>query len=381
MDNVTHSLFGLAAAKAGLDRVSPYATATCIIASNLPDADLLGAFGGRWFYFQHHRGITHSLVGVLALGLLLPTLFYLFDYWRARREARAVRVRWGPLACASLLLTASHPFLDWTNNYGVRPFLPWDGTWHYGDLTFVVDPLFWLLLGLAGFVTTARTRLRVAVWVSWWTLALVLLIIGPALRNVSLPAIWLFIWLAGGLVAWQLHRRYAGAQGRRVAATVLGILAVYLVALVGLQQYALRLARVQAAQLVVSEGGTGNVVNAVAAMPMPGNPLRWLCLAVTPNATYRYELAFAGAPLKPPARFANVTPQEQNQVAQAFAQDARARIWRDFARFPAARVTGSCATQTLVQLADLRYAEPDGRANGSFALTVPLDCEPEKGNR
>jgi hypothetical protein len=33
----------------------------------------------------------------------------------------------------------------------------------------------------------------------------------------------------------------------------------------------------------------------------------------------------------------------------------------------------SCATQTLVQLADLRYTEP-GTSRGNFSLELPVDC-------
>ncbi len=53
MDNLTHSLVGLAAAKAGLERLSPFATTGCVIAANAPDGDILAAFGGSWFYLKH----------------------------------------------------------------------------------------------------------------------------------------------------------------------------------------------------------------------------------------------------------------------------------------------------------------------------------------
>ncbi|MBV9209844.1 MAG: metal-dependent hydrolase, partial [Acidobacteria bacterium] len=79
MDNLTHSLVGLVAAKAGLERVSPAATTLCVLAANAPDSDILATFGGRWFYLHNHRGITHSIVGTLALAVLLPALFWLVE--------------------------------------------------------------------------------------------------------------------------------------------------------------------------------------------------------------------------------------------------------------------------------------------------------------
>ncbi len=75
MDNLTHSLVGLAIAKAGLERASPAATTVCIIAANAPDADILTAFQGSWVYLHNHRGLTHSIVGTLALALLIPLLY------------------------------------------------------------------------------------------------------------------------------------------------------------------------------------------------------------------------------------------------------------------------------------------------------------------
>src|SRR3954470_12648667 len=164
VDNLTHSLVGLAAAKAGLGRLSPYATVVCVAAANLPDADIVALAGGPSYYLANHRGITHSIVGALALGVLFPALFVAVERLVARASGREPRARlWGLMLC-SLLLIASHPLLDWTNSYGVRPFLPWDGRWIYGDILFVVDPWVWLVTGGACFLLTARTRLRKAAW-------------------------------------------------------------------------------------------------------------------------------------------------------------------------------------------------------------------------
>src|SRR5918997_3232687 len=156
MDNLTHSLVGLAAAKAGLERLSPGATAVCVLAANGPDADILAVLGGKWFYLHHHRGITHSIVGTLVLALFIPALFYAVDLLIARIRKRPTRVRFLGLTVASLIVSASHPLMDWTNNYGVRPFLPWSGEGYYGDLVFIIDPWIWLAPGGAALLSTAR---------------------------------------------------------------------------------------------------------------------------------------------------------------------------------------------------------------------------------
>ena len=72
MDNLTHSLVGLTAARAGLEKLSPGATLLCVLAANSPDSDVIVlAFRNRWDYLQHHRGITHAVVGVIALAIII----------------------------------------------------------------------------------------------------------------------------------------------------------------------------------------------------------------------------------------------------------------------------------------------------------------------
>ncbi len=129
MDNLTHSLVGLAAAKAGLERLSPGATALCVLAANSPDADIVTLLGGRWNYLQNHRGITHSILGTIVLALALPLVFHGCALLIARLRSRKPSTRLRGLMIVSLVVTATHPLLDWTNNYGVRLLLPWNSRW------------------------------------------------------------------------------------------------------------------------------------------------------------------------------------------------------------------------------------------------------------
>src|SRR5207249_4324510 len=165
MDGLTHSLVGLASAKAGLERLSPYATAVCILSANAPDIDFVSFFfGGRWVLLQHHRGITHSIVGTLILGLLIPSILFVTERAIAIWRKRPPRIQYRGLLLASLIAAATHPLMDWTNNYGVRPLLPWDGKWFYGDLVFIIDPYIWLVLGGAAFLLTSNRRLKIIGW-------------------------------------------------------------------------------------------------------------------------------------------------------------------------------------------------------------------------
>ncbi len=378
MDNVTHSLVGLAAAKAGLERVSPYSTAVCVLAANAPDCDLVGYLGGRWFGFYHHRGITHSIVGVVALALLLPTIFYALDYWRARREGRPVRVRWGPLALVALLLTASHPFLDWTNTYGVRPLLPWDGRWFYGDFAFVVEPFLWLVLGVMGFTLTAGTRRRAVVWTIWAVFAFAVMLVAPFVRGVQIPLIWPALWLLGAATAYHLWRAKAAAQyGQLIARVTLVLLAGYLGLAWVLHRRAESLVQTRLQQIAARNGETPGKT---AAGSLPGNPFRWVGLGETDRAAYRFPVQLFSDSEAAPERFAKPEGAAAKIVTQALAQDERARIWANFARFPAARVQGDCLTETIVQFADLRFAAPGDGRSGAFAPEIPVSCSPEKSS-
>src|SRR6185312_8519534 len=167
------------AAKAGLERLSPGATTLCILAANAPDVDVaVLIFRDRWAYLQHHRGLTHSIIGVCILALALPLVFYLADLLIARISRRQPVIRFNGLLLASALTMATHPILDWTNNYGMRFLLPWNPRWFYGDFLFVIDPVFWLILGGSGFLLTSNTRKQITLWLVIGILTTALVMVG-----------------------------------------------------------------------------------------------------------------------------------------------------------------------------------------------------------
>jgi inner membrane protein len=55
-------------------------------------------------------------------------------------------VRWGLLYGLCLIALLSHLLLDWTNNYGVRPFFPFNPHWYAGSFVFIFEPVLFLLL-------------------------------------------------------------------------------------------------------------------------------------------------------------------------------------------------------------------------------------------
>ena len=381
MDNLTHTLVGLAAAKAGLERLSPGATAVCLLAANAPDADIVAAFGGSWFYLKHHRGITHSIVGTLAIALLIPLFYYAGDRLLAHWRGRAAQVRLPGLLIASLLLSASHPLMDWTNNYGVRPLLPWSGQWFYGDLVYIVDPWLWLALGGASFLLTARDRWRTVMWGLLALVASLAFILLPVRAGLAYPfasrALW-FVGLIGLIVAHRMN--FAIRRGSSIALASLAFVVVYWGALGFLHTRAVARAHATADSLARR---TGESVLRVAAMPSLADPMRWRVLAETNRATYRFDtsLSVSGQVnaqiLADLARYEKPQGEALAQVERA-AQDERAAIFLDFARFSAVRVEPqSCAAEFLVRFADLRFTEPGNtRRGGNFALDVPVSGVP-----
>jgi len=58
-------------------------------------------------------------------------------------------IHWGWLYLTALFSALSHLLLDWTNNYGLRPFFPFNPRWYAGSLVFIGEPVLWALLSLA----------------------------------------------------------------------------------------------------------------------------------------------------------------------------------------------------------------------------------------
>jgi inner membrane protein len=369
----------MAAAKAGLERQSPYATLVCVVAANLPDIDIVALARGPAFYLEHHRGITHSIVGTLALAVAFPLLFWAAERLWARLRGHDPRARLKGLLICSLLLSASHPLLDWTNSYGVRPLLPWDGRWLYGDLLFIIDPWVWLALGGACFLL-AKSRWGAAGWA-----ALALLITFAFFRvawrsNADLPTGpgvpvgALALWCAGLAAFAVLRLKGAGGRlGWSLAASALAFVVFYCFALSLLQNSARSEAEIAARGLAYQ---TDERVLRVAATPVLADPFTWRCLSENERSTTRFDMRLwrhQPEELLFITRYERPEGEDVELVRQA-SEDEAARVLLDFARFPVARVRRQGPAGWVVQFADLRYAEPGSRARvGGFALDVPVE--------
>ncbi len=161
MDPVTHTLAGAAMARAGLDRRTPLAMATLMLAASAPDIDILSMFGGSYASLAFRRGWTHGPVALLLLPFALTTLIILWDRLvRRRRDSSLAPAVPGAILLLSAIGVVSHPVLDWLNTYGIRLLMPFSERWFHADAVFIIDPWIWLMLGL-GLFLPGRTPRRV----------------------------------------------------------------------------------------------------------------------------------------------------------------------------------------------------------------------------
>jgi inner membrane protein len=170
MDNLTHTLIGLAAGETiarstaqtpgGLSAATrrTYLLAAAAIGSSIPDLDLLATYGGfapgKIGYLLHHRGHTHTLIGCVLLALLLYACVELWAHCRKHTLSRSDRIA---IAGTALLGALLHLLMDGMNSYGVHPFWPFDNRWIFGDAIFIIEPLFWL--GALPLLFSAKTWL------------------------------------------------------------------------------------------------------------------------------------------------------------------------------------------------------------------------------
>ncbi|MBA5639003.1 metal-dependent hydrolase [Duganella sp. LX20W] len=360
MDNITHTVVGLGVGEL-LERSLPPEADTrlartrrrllltaCALASNFPDLDILlsGRLPDPLGYLLNHRGHTHTLLYALPQALALAALLWLC--WPAARALlRASRpARWG-LAGSIAAGLGLHLLLDYTNSYGLHPFYPFDGRWFYGDMVFIVEPLYWIAFGAPLAMMLATRRARVAA-LAVPVAALLFFTAQGYLGAASCAAL-----LGTGLLLGMVQHR-AGAQGRAALLLALGLCGVY-VAGQGVASH-VGGQRIRAALQHIDPAGR---VLDVAMTAYPSQPLCWNFVSVeSDEAAGRYRMRRGVASLAPgwlaplacPRRLVDeggrvtlapaiVEMSEVTASLQALRQlqrdDCHVNAWLRFARAPA----------------------------------------------
>src|SRR5271154_6074732 len=159
MDPITHFMTGACLGRSGFNRKTAYATLAMTLAAEAPDLDVFWGFRGPLVGFEHHRGITHTLIAAPVIALVTTGVVWLVHKWsstkwvstRKRRELPPPGLpppRWGLIWLFALIADLSHLLLDYTNNYGIRPFFPFNSHWYERSIVFIIDPL--ILFALLG---------------------------------------------------------------------------------------------------------------------------------------------------------------------------------------------------------------------------------------
>ena len=317
MDNLTHTLTAVAISHAGLNRKTRFATLTLILAANAPDIDILAGFKDSITYLKYHRGITHSFIGITVLAIIIWGVIS----WAGRKVQPKPRLplngRW--LLLAALLGTGSHLLLDFTNAYGVRPFLPFSGRWCAWDIMPIFDPLLLalLLLGLG----------------LPWVLRLISEEVGARKPHLASGAIFC---LCAAVTLW------------------------------GIRDFAHR----RALSILDSRTYSGEAPERFSALPVALNPFTWTGVVET-ETSFHVVRENAGDSNDLPEDLGTFEKPQASPALEAAMKTRAGEIFLNFARFPWAQVHES-EQGYRVSLRDLRFYHPAAQSRG-FTLEVELD--------
>jgi inner membrane protein len=380
MDNLSHSVVGLAVGEfvhrslrqepnPGSQRVrrrlllfSGWA------ASNFPDLDLFltPLLPAPLGYLLHHRGHTHTLLYAIAQAILLWTMIWLC--WPAARTVlkESTRARAGVVlsVCLGLVL---HLLMDYLNSYGLHPFHPFDSRWLYGDMVFILEPLFWVAFGVPMAMMVQRPAVRY--------LLVALLIGAPLFFTIKGFLAWgSFLVLAIVAVVLGALQRRADRNHKRALIAAL----VLVLGLVGIQGYGSGQGKRLIAEALQQQDPESRVLDS-SLSSFPTNPLCWAFVAIESKesaGTYRLRrgilslapdfMAVADCPSSLAERASQqaVTPglaflsDEQGSLATLrtlYGENCHFRAWLRFARAPSVSQT---------EATDIRFGQ-SGRPNFS----------------
>jgi inner membrane protein len=317
VENLTHSLFGVALAELAL---APSATrlerrlfmAAGLVAANLPDADLLYVriTPPPLGYMLHHRGHTHTVLGLVAQAALVALVCALPAM---RRTIASAPHRFWLLVSLALF---SHLALDSWNSYGVHPFYPIDNAWYYGDAISIFEPWLWVFLGFAASLNAVNRAVGQGVAI----LVLGLLVALASFRMIPLAA--LLSLIGTGVLLAVCTRRQSPVSRSSVA---LAATTLFVALMFGLSRMALTTAR----------GTLSNVVDVVLT-PQPANPLAWNAIGIEVSersAEYVLRRGVVSFPANS-VQWREERRQSLTSLRAMARDDCWVRAWLQFGRVP-----------------------------------------------
>lgn len=334
MEPITHFLTGACLARTGFNRRTALATLTMTLAAESNDIDMVGYFKGPTFGFAHHRGITHSFVGVPFLAAAVLLVVWVIERIRRRfgnREKRQARLRrrglptearWGLLYGFAVIACLSHLLLDYTNNYGIRLFEPFSYRWYALDTVFIYEPLLYVAL----------------------------------IGGLALPSLF-------ALINEEIGSRARKPRGQ--VGAILGLIGVLIVW--GVRGYEHH----QAISAMNARVYQGADPLRVSAFPYPLNPFHWYGVAETADFYARMEVV--DGEVDPLGQMAIRYKPEETDATKAAKQTYLGRVYLDWARYPVLESeTLGEPKRYIVRFLDLRYLYP-GSYQAVLSPRVELD--------
>ncbi|OLD57251.1 MAG: hypothetical protein AUI64_00890 [Acidobacteria bacterium 13_1_40CM_2_64_6] len=357
MDNLTHTLVAATLASTPLGRAGRGTTAALIIASNLPDIDIVTTAGGAISYLQWHRGPTHGPIGIIGLGLataaIVSLAYRVMAPLTASANATAVRrsserrrkrdptvenadvASFGMLAIVSTIGVLLHVLMDLPTSYGVRVLSPFSWRWFAADWMPIIDvPL--IIVLAAGLLFGGRS---------------------PAARRWNAVIVLMLMAANYGLRAAEHH------QALVLAPRLLGPTLPQPCDLAATQSAVIDSWPRPPIAMPTLPAGKRCLVE-IAAMPTFVSPFSWRVLVQMSNGYEMFEIDLLDARFSTPPsehdvfwrrvrRYANVwTP-----AVERAATTHLGRVYLGFSRFPAVRTSVDQEGVTTVRWEDMRFAD------------------------
>jgi inner membrane protein len=330
LEPLTHFLTGAAISRAaGLNKRTLYATVTCVLAAEAADLDMVTYFRGPLTGFAHHRGITHTFVGVPFVAAFVVGAVYLAWRWRRKRVPEpaaaptdkiavhdpAKSPRWGLLYGFAVICGLSHILLDFTNSYGVRPFEPFSYRWYSWDILFIYEPLLYVFL----------------------------------IGGLLLPSLF-------GLINEEIGSRKRGPRGQGGAIAALALVLL----LWGLRDYQHR----RAIDALNARMYHGEDPVRISAYPYVLNPFHWYGVVECDDFFVQMNVDSLTPQVAPGDRETTRFKREESPADEAAKNSRLGHVYLDWAQFPMTEVERTDdPSGYLVRFYDLRYDYPDERGD------------------
>jgi len=319
--------------RSGLNRKTALATATLTLAAEAPDLDILARIKGPAFGFAHHRGFTHSVLGVPIDAAFVLGFIYLIWRLRGRKiKNPSLPPRWGLLFLLACLAGLSHILLDFTNNYGVRPFWPFSEKWYSWDIVFIFEPIMFTML----------------------------------LLGLILPSLF-------SLIDREVGARSRGPGGRVAASLAL----VGVVFMWGVRDFEHR----RATAALDARTYLGAEPLRVSAYPALTDPFQWYGVVETQNFFVLVPVNSLGPEVDPSNELRIVYKPRQTPITLAADRSYLGRVYLDWAKYPIAEseALSPAGSGYIVHFQDLRFAQlpnvfgPQNGTRHALGAGVKLD--------